>query len=41
MTLTDCTMSTGGNEGADKGPVSNMDEIGLIFDFEDIKTKYA
>jgi hypothetical protein len=35
----DCTMSTSGNKGAKEGPVSNMDEIGLIFKFEDIETK--
>ncbi len=37
--MTDGAMSTGGNGGAKEGPVNDMDEIGLIFDFEDIKTK--
>jgi hypothetical protein len=42
MTLTDdCAMSTSGDEGAKKGPVNDMDEIGLIFKFKDIETKYA
>jgi hypothetical protein len=40
MTLTDdCAMSTSGNEGAKESPVNDMDEIGLIFKFEDIETK--
>jgi hypothetical protein len=40
MTLTDdCTMSASGNKGAEEGPVNNMDEIGLIFKYEDIETK--
>ncbi len=40
MTLTDdCAMSMSGNKGAEEGPVNNMDEIGLIFKFEDIETK--
>ncbi len=40
MTLTDdCAMSTSGDEGAEEGPVNDMDEIGLIFKFEDIETK--
>ena len=29
--------STGGNEFAKEGPVNDMDEIGLIFNFEGIK----
>ncbi len=29
--------STAGKEGAKEGPVNNMDEIGLIFNFEGIK----
>ncbi len=38
MTLTDdCTMSMSGNEGAKEGPVNDMDEIGLVFNFEGIK----
>jgi hypothetical protein len=32
-----CAMSMDGNEGADEGPVNNMDKFGLIFDFEDIE----
>ena len=37
MTLTDdYAMSTGDNEGAEEGPVNNIDEIGLIFDIEGI-----
>ncbi len=40
MTLADdCAMSTSGDEGAKEGPVNDMDEIGLIFKFEDIETK--
>jgi hypothetical protein len=40
MTLTDdCAMSTSGDEGAKESPVNDMDEIGLIFKFEDIETK--
>jgi hypothetical protein len=40
MTLTDdCAMSTSDNEGAEEGPVNNMDEISRIFKFEDIETK--
>ncbi len=35
----DCAMSTSGDEGAEEGPVNDMDEIGLIFNFEDIETK--
>jgi hypothetical protein len=38
-TLTDGTMDLGGDVGAEEGPVNDMDEIGLIFNFEDIKTK--
>jgi hypothetical protein len=40
MTLTDdCAMSTSGSEGAKESPVNDLDEIGLIFTFEDIETK--
>ena len=42
MTLTDdCVMSTSGDEVAEEGPVNDMDEIGLIFNFEGIKKQYA
>jgi hypothetical protein len=41
MTLTyDCALSTSGNEGAaEEGPANDMDEISLIFKFEDIEIK--
>jgi hypothetical protein len=35
----DCAMSTSGDEGAEESPVNNMDDIGLIFNFDDIETK--
>ena len=35
----DCAMSTSGDEGAEESPVNDMDEIGLIFNFDDIETK--
>jgi hypothetical protein len=40
MALTvDCAMSTSGDNGAEEGPVNDMDEIGLVFKFGDIETK--
>ncbi len=37
MLTDDCAMSMSSEEGAEEGPVNNMDEIGSIFNFEGIK----